>query len=214
MGVIRLIKVECFEISCNCYFVTEDSTGVAFVADPGEGCPQLEKRIEEYGADKLKYILLTHGHYDHIASVAAMKRKYPHVKVVIGEKESSFTSDKMLNLSMFSGVPVEKFNADILVRNGTILDFGEEKIQIIETPGHTVGGVSYRIGNNLFTGDTLFHVSMGRTDLPTGNAQQIMKSLKILAELDGNPNVYCGHGNSTTLEFERKNNPYMRDSLL
>lgn len=209
-----MVKVEKFEKSCNCYFVTDDKAGVSFVVDTGEVCHPLEKRIEDFGADKLKYILLTHGHYDHIAYVADLKKKYPNAEIVIGEKEKAFTHDSRLNLSMFSGVFVKEFNADILVNDGTVLDFGEEKIHIYETPGHTTGSVCYSIGDKIFTGDTLFYLSMGRTDFPTGNASEIKKSLKKLSELEGNFNVYCGHGDVTTLDFERKNNPYMRDILL
>ena len=209
-----MLKVECFEISCNCYFVTDDSAEGSLVVDPGGSCAKLEKRIDDYGADKLKYILITHGHYDHIGNAASLKRKYPSADIVIGEKEKDFTSNKMLNLSMFSGEPVEKFEADLLVKEGTSLNFGVDKIEVIETPGHTRGGVCYRIGDVLFTGDTLFRLSMGRTDFPTGNEEELKESLKKLAELDGNFDVYCGHGEKTALEYERKYNTYMRKSLL
>lgn len=209
-----VINIECFKISCNCYLVTDDKTNKVLVVDPGEVCPSLENRIREYDPDNLEYILLTHGHYDHTANAANLKKKYPSAKIVIGEKEKDFATDSMLNLSTVSGVYVEKFKPDILVSDGTQLPFGSVTIDVMETPGHTAGGVCYKIENNIFSGDTLFRLSMGRTDFPTGNIKEIGKSLKRLYELDGNPDIYSGHGDSTTLEFERKNNPYMRKSLL
>lgn len=204
-----MIKTECMvlgELETNCFFVKDDEAGVSFVVDPAEYSDVLEKKINGFGAEKLKYILLTHGHFDHIGGAAALKRRYPDAKIVIGRKESEFTNNDKLNLSKFFGSAVEHFSADLLVEENSELDFGENKIKVIETPGHTKGGVCYILKANIFTGDTIMRQTTGRMDFPTGNSREMFESASKIASLEGDYNLYCGHGRNSTLEFERSHN--------
>ena len=146
-----MIKVKCFPVSAlsaNCYFVTADNDE-SLLIDTGAPAKELDRIINEFGADKLKYILLTHGHFDHIANTAAVKREYPHVKIVISEKEKNFTTRDNLNLSLFFDGTIEHFDADILVNDGDELPFGKYKIKVLATPGHTIGGVCYIIDDSI-----------------------------------------------------------------
>lgn len=207
-----MIKVECFpvgQLQANCYFVTDSEADISLLIDTGAESSKLEKKINEFGAEKLKYILLTHGHFDHIGYTAELKRKYPSAKIVISENEESFLTRDELNLSLYFDDKIEHFKADILVNEGMILDFGTEKIKVLATPGHTVGGVCYIIGNNIFTGDTIMSRTTGRMDFPTGNSHDMFESVKKIAAIKENLNVYCGHGGSSTLDYERKHNMFM-----
>lgn len=206
-----MIKVKCFplgELSANCYFVTADDDE-SLLIDTGAPSKELDRIIDEFGADKLKYILLTHGHFDHIANTANVKREYPNAKIVLGEKEKNFASRDNLNLSLFFDGTIDHFKPDILVNEGDELPFGKYSIKVLATPGHTIGGICYIIGDNIFTGDTLIAGTTGRTDFPTGSIADMRKSIARLAAIEGDLNVYCGHGESTSLGYERDNNYFM-----
>lgn len=207
-----MIKIERFvvgEIEANCFFVTDDEENLAFLVDTGDYSFELKKRIKEFGAEKVKYILLTHGHLDHIGYALEMREEFPSAKIVIGKDDAHFTNEDDLNLSSLFGMTFRHFDADILVEDGSELAFGSKKIKVISTPGHTKGGVCYIFGDCIFTGDTLFRGCIGRTDFPTSSKEDMKKSLEKLEALDGNYKVYCGHESNTTLDRERKNNIYM-----
>ena len=207
-----MIKIERFvvgEIEANCFFVSDDEGNLAFLVDTGDYSFELKKRIKEFGAEKVKYILLTHGHLDHIGYASEMREEFPSAKIVIGKDDAHFTNEDDLNLSSLFGMTFRHFDADILVEDGSELAFGSKKIKVISTPGHTKGGVCYIFGDCIFTGDTLFRGCIGRTDFPTSSKEDMKKSLEKLEALDGNYKVYCGHESNTTLDRERKNNIYM-----
>lgn len=210
-----MIDVQTFQVgflSTNCYIVTDKATNRRALIDPGYKSPELVKRIEELGADTFDYILLTHGHFDHIWYADNIKA-LTGAKIVISEKDAPFLADGILNLSAsfgFRNFPA--LSSDITLKDGDTLMLGETQLTFICTPGHTVGSGCYIsfADNIIFSGDTLFKLSMGRTDFVTGDENELYKSLQRLAKLQGDFTVYPGHNDTTSLEFERKNNPYVR----
>lgn len=194
----------------NCYLLTNKQTNLSAVIDPGYESSVLLKTIKEISNGKLQYILLTHGHFDHIG-FAKVLQKETGAKLVIGEKEADFLSDPAKNLSAVPGrVKIENLTADILLSESQNIMLGNSEITFIETPGHTVGGGCYITQEHLFSGDTLMKDSMGRTDLPTGSIQQMAASLKKLYSFEKNYSVYPGHGAPTTLNYEKRYNPYLK----
>lgn len=188
-------KIVVGPVQTNCYLVVSDKELV--IVDPGDEAEKIISDIEGLGKVNYKYILLTHGHYDHVMAVNELQNRYKF-KIVIGKKDKDISE---INAQI--GVQVPDIKADILLKDGQVLDFGGEEIQVLETPGHTRGGVSYLVGNSLFSGDTLFHVSYGRTDLPGGSDDDMKKSLEKLLKLDENVKVFPGHGQETTIGAER-----------
>ncbi len=189
----------------NCYLITDTATGKSALIDCTEYSDKMKDFISGY---QLEYILLTHGHFDHIAGVKAVK-ELTGAKVVISREDAEMLSSSKASLAAFCLAEHNNTEADFLVSDGNVIRLGESEIRVIATPGHTKGGVCYLCGDKLFTGDTLFFCSCGRTDFPGGSSAEIVKSLNKLAALDGNPAVYPGHDRMSTLDFERANNPYM-----
>lgn len=154
----------------------------------------------------MEYILLTHGHYDHIGAVAQLHEALPGTKVYLHKADSRGTG--------FHVVPLADQVADLkYYSDGDTLTLGSLTIHVIHTPGHTPGGVTTRVEDALFTGDTLFAGSMGRSDFPGGNTQQLFASLKKLAQLEGDFQVLPGHDRATTLDRERRSNVFMLEAL-
>ncbi len=190
----------------NCYLVSTDSA--ALVIDPAEAFEEAAAFLRENG-EKEKYILLTHFHFDHILGAKELSESFG-AKIVIGAMDEVGLYNDSFSLSRLVGLTQEPFYADIKVEEGDVIDLGEEKLEVLYTPGHTAGSVCYKIGEALFTGDTLFEYSVGRTDFPSGDGRALMASLKKLSEIEENLILYPGHGDKTALLKEKLHNPYMQ----
>lgn len=205
------LKVRCCPLPplmANCYIVKAES-GEAFVVDPGSFNGRLKKSLDEEGITELKYILLTHGHYDHIMGAEKLRENYGG-KICVHENDAPCLSDPEKSRVLFRNFLMPPFEQDIALRDKATLPFGEGEIEVLHTPGHTVGCVCYKVGDCLFTGDTLFHLCVGRTDFPGGSEREMLFSMKKLKALEGDYKVYPGHEESTTLSYEKAYNPYMK----
>lgn len=210
-----MIKVEIYPVghlATNCYIVIDEKSNHKAIIDPGYKSAELLKKIKKHGVKTFDYILLTHGHFDHIWYADEL-REVTGAKILISALDAPFLTDGNRNLSAIFGVrnfPV--IAADKALSEGDTIMLGETELSFVNTPGHTLGSgcfISHK-DKLIFSGDTLFKLSMGRTDFPTGDNTAMLSSLRKLASLDGDYVVYPGHGESTTLEFERNNNPYVR----
>lgn len=188
----------------NCYILTHN--GEAAVIDPGAQADVIIKKIEESKA-KIKMILLTHGHFDHIGGVSPLAR-YSGAPVYIHTQDADMLRDNSKNLSFMTMEKVEAYSGEIPLLGGEVLTLGGEEIKVHHTPGHSRGCVCYECGDNLFGGDLLFKGSIGkfdRTELRTH-----MNSLKyVMDSFDDCVKVYPGHGEITTIGEERISNPYI-----
>ena len=180
----------------------------AVLIDPGDDAAELMACLEERGL-MLTHILLTHGHFDHIGAVAELKER-TGACICIGAEDERMLFDPELNLSARFEMPVRACRADCLLHDGDMLETPVAKFCVIATPGHTPGGVCYICGERIFSGDTLFYSSVGRTDFPGGDQQALYKSIQEkLFVLQGYFEVFPGHGNATTLLREKIENPFV-----
>lgn len=203
---MKVISEKFGSMDNNCSLIIDEKTNQSALVDCNEFS---QKMIDMIGDTDLKYILLTHGHFDHIIGVKSVKEKYG-AQVVISKEDEPMLNSSKLSLAVFCNAPQNNVDADIIVKDGDEITLGEIKIKVMATPGHTSGSVCYIAENCIFSGDTLFYCSCGRTDFSSGSPEQMMSSLQKLKALDGDYKVYTGHNNLTTLDFERKNNPYMK----
>lgn len=194
-------------IETNCSYIVDQATGKSAVVDPGGKSDKLISQIKSDGG-KLDYVLLTHGHYDHICFAKELAEMFS-AKIVTGRNNNRFLSDVNLNLTAKHAIPFEPFGADILLDDGDTFMLGETEFTYLYTPGHTMGCGVFIADRCIFAGDVLFMESYGRTDLPTGDEFEIIKSIKRLGGLKGNYQIIPGHGPLTTLDHERKYNPIM-----
>lgn len=200
------VKSQTFgSINNNCYLIIDEETNLSALVDCSENS---QKMYDLIGDTDLKYILLTHGHFDHITGVKDIRNRY-NAKVIISAPDEPMLSSGKLSLASFMDAEQNNTRSDIIVYDSDSIKLGSLEIKVLSTPGHTKGSVCYIVDNALFSGDTLFRLSCGRTDFPSGSADEMIMSLKLLKNLDGNYTIYTGHDEITTLDFERKNNPYM-----
>ena len=199
------------DFGTNCYLVVDNVSGDGLVIDPAVYDERIGETLAEMGMDSLRYIMLTHGHEDHILGVNGLREQYPGAQVIGTEGDAKFFTDPTLSLAERFGKKQDPIYLDRIVYGGDEVDFAGSKIQVLATPGHTLGSSCFILGNIRFSGDTLFRGSMGVTTHPTGDAEAEYASLQRLKALPGNYNVLPGHGPLTTLQQERETNPYMRE---
>ncbi len=192
-------------LSSNCYIIGD--AGEAAVIDPGVEHKEIVQLLEEQKLC-LKYIILTHAHIDHILYMDELRSECGG-KVVVHEADELLLGNAVLNGAVLFGLNIVFGNADLCVRDGETLKLGGINLEIIHTPGHTPGGLCVKVQNNLFTGDTLFRLGIGRTDLGAGDYGKLRNSLKELMKLDSCLKVYPGHGLETDIGYERENNKYL-----
>ena len=192
----------------NCY-VAVDADGKAAVIDPGLFAPELQTLLREH-TTAVDTILLTHGHADHISGAAALREK-TGAPICIHTLDADFT-DSRLCMADECGYPFAPFRADRLLSDGDTVTFGSETMTVLHTPGHTPGSICFlhETDRVLFSGDTLFCLTAGRTDFPRGSRDDLLQSLRRLRDLDGDYAVYPGHERATRLDAERKRNFFMR----
>ncbi len=190
-------------IGTNCYLL-EDDRRIAVIDPGGDGDRILSVLKETDGT--VEYILLTHGHYDHTTAVPQLHKALPQAGIYIHRADADGAGNTLFPLA-------GQVEGLLFYGEGDTLPLGSLTIEVMHTPGHSPGSVTLKAGDVLFTGDTLFAGSMGRTDLSGGNEEEIMASLKRLGQLEGGFHVLPGHMGASTLDRERKSNPYLRMAM-
>lgn len=193
------------QLENNVYLVMDEKTKKAVLIDASAMSPEIVQIVKELGA-KVQYILLTHGHFDHVMGVNALKKALNTEAVI--HKDDLAISDNVNEFTRLFGLPdgeVPKY--ELYINDGDVITVGDMKIKVIHTPGHTEGGVCYLIEDTMFSGDTLFKESVGRTDLFGGSFEKLSDSIKNkLFKLKNDIKVYPGHGPMTTIGHEKKYN--------
>lgn len=213
METIYISGVRANTIGSNTYVYYDEQTLVGVVVDPGVGPEKVIEAIDAKNID-IQHILLTHGHFDHIAAVPYIKHKY-NAHICALKQENVVLLNPQFNGSSLIGNPTT-IVADKLLNDGDEIRIGNGTLKVIHTPGHTVGGACYYDEKNgvIFAGDTLFFESIGRTDFYTGDSHSIYASIKRkICSLPEDVTVFCGHGQQTTIGHEKKYNPYINKAM-
>ena len=191
-------------IGTNCYLLADETAKVCAMVDPGGDGAAILSMIREQNLP-LTAILLTHGHYDHTGAVEDLEKTFPNTPIYIHRADATGG-----NPAMFPPLPKEQLH---FYEDGDTVQVGTLTVSVLHTPGHSKGSVVLQVGDVLFTGDTLFQGSCGRTDLPGGSYEEMMSSLARLGKLPGDYRVCPGHEGLSTLEAERRGNYYLREAL-
>lgn len=200
----KVYKILPVGFGANCFVLTADDK-TAVVIDPAQS--RVAQKVEEMGL-KAEYVLLTHGHFDHIEGCAELVKR--GAKVGCSAKEVALIKSEDNMAFAFTGTQIEDFPISFTFDGGDNLSLRCMNFSVIATPGHTAGSVTFEVGKTLFSGDTLFMGSYGRYDLPTGNGMEIIKSVRKLIERYPGRKVYCGHGEDTSTDYEKLYNPIAR----
>lgn len=203
MKMVTIKKFTAGQLENNIYLLLDKESKKAVLIDAASDLPEIRQAVEGYNVE---YILLTHGHFDHIMGLNELKTALNALALI--NKNDIVISDNINEFTRMFGLPdISAPKYDGFVNDGDEINAGNIKIKVISTPGHTEGGVCYLVEDNLFSGDTLFKQSVGRTDLFGGNFKKLNDSIKNkLFKLPDNINVFPGHGDKTTIGFEKKYN--------
>ena len=206
---MKIVNIPTGMLQANTYLVCDEISRLGFIVDLGGYSKELKNIIEKNDI-QIQYIVLTHGHGDHIGGVQEHLKDFPDAKVVCSRAEEKMLLDPELNEAHHFGPEKVSFKPDILVDDGDTLTVGNMTMKFIMTPGHTKGGMCILVDDVLFSGDTLFCRSIGRTDLAGGDFRTIMESIKKkLFLLPDETQVLPGHMGPTTIGFEKENNPFV-----
>jgi glyoxylase-like metal-dependent hydrolase (beta-lactamase superfamily II) len=210
------VDVTCLQLgplATNCYLLRDQATGLGAVVDPGDEGERLVRRIRNEDME-LEFILLTHGHWDHVGAVGAVKNAFPEARICIGRGDADALTDPSANLSSMLGANLSAPAADRLLEQGDRVSFGETTLAVRETPGHTPGGITLVAGDEeppvAFCGDAIFRRAIGRTDFPGGSLEQLLAGIRRqILTLPDETVLYCGHEQPTTVGQERRHNMYI-----
>jgi len=195
-------------LTMNSYLVGCAESHEAVAVDPGDEAEKILSLIDKHQL-KLRYILLTHAHFDHVGAVADVKEATGAV-VMMHKDEQIIVENLPLQTSLFGFPQPRAFTVDQWLKHEEMIFFGALRIKVLATPGHTPGGVCFLLNDLLYSGDTLFCESIGRTDLPGGSQVKLLKSIhEQLWPLPGATQVYPGHGPATTISHEKRYNPFL-----
>ena len=206
------MKVEKFivgPLQTNSYLVICEKTQESVLIDPGDVSPELLEKVREF---PVKAILLTHGHFDHIGGVKTVADE-TGVPVLVNPLDAPMLKDPYLNGSYMVGAEIRILEPAGFLEDGEDISFGESSLKVVHTPGHTQGGVSFAADCEfVIAGDTLFKLSVGRWDLPGGDYAMLEKTIKnMFSRMEDSTIVYPGHGDITSIGYEREHNPFIRD---
>ncbi|MEG0456635.1 MAG: MBL fold metallo-hydrolase [Oscillospiraceae bacterium] len=208
MKNIEIIKIPCVGYECNCFLIKIKNNAV--LVDCGINFQTIQKTLHNNNIN-LTHVILTHGHYDHISSLTEIEKQYPEAEIIISEEDSEFLKrNNHFNLAQslfkidFQGAYFTK-----LIKENCTLTILDNKFEFFLTPGHTNGSMIICFNNNMFTGDSVFNLSVGRCDFPSGDYAKQKRSIEFIKNHFCQDYIlYCGHGENSTLNFEKQYNPY------
>jgi len=203
-----LIRLVVGPLQVNCFILADEKTKEAVVIDPGDDAQEILKVIKDRGLN-IKYIVNTHGHFDHVGANKALKEA-TGAELLVHEEDAQLMTSGPMHARMFGMSSTASPGADRYVKHGDVITVGEVSLKVLHTPGHSTGGISLLGQGMVFAGDSLFAGSIGRTDLPGGDLRTLLHSIKTnLMILPDDTKVFCGHGPATTIGDERNENPFL-----